>query len=475
MKNKALALGLIISLALSSVLDANITGTKRLHHLGNSTKMYLERYSTSEWAVVRNYMLNSTKGGNTWEITAVGSGLYKIECGNRALTKAGDADWAVVKSATYNGWSGQKWQIIDIGGGNYKIISNSNGKALTGNGSTSGNVTTVTYNGWGSQKWKLKHVDTSDWPSGNFTWIFDGVDRNWNITPTHDDTLIINCHIHDVDHRAINVVGFDNIYIQNTTITNANTDFGINIENSSNVTVDDCLLDNQIRPSGSHSAFIRVKGSSSITLRNNRIFDADGNGIFNESTANLVIEGNRIENVGLFPYSPSAPFHGIYSKSRDALLTNNTIRDCMDGSGISMRTSGVISYNVITDCLYGGISYWPMVSPGASNRLDIINNTIVQNNYDINHTWSAAACIGIYDSGNKPPSNYFDTFLIKDNNCHIKAASGSNDAMVSMSAISGYGYGNVDVINNILTDDRSIENHLDNETQMDSITGNTYN
>ncbi|WOO42596.1 right-handed parallel beta-helix repeat-containing protein [Rubellicoccus peritrichatus] len=473
-KHLLLAILVSSSLLISSSLFA-LNGHFRIASQAGLSR-YVEKTSNTNWTVVRHYNEQNSRGGSIWKITSLGNGYHKIEMGGKALTGS-STQWADVTVFPYSGWSSQQWEITSIGSGYYKIIGKT-GKALTGSGSSNGVITEVaTYSGWSSQKWKLSQITDTAITNGNWTWIYYNMNRTWNLELLKSNTLVIDCDFHDFATRAIRVENVSNVTILRTKLRNITSDFPLYIINSTNVTVDDCLLQNNIRPAAAHSAFIRVGGGNNVTIKRNEILNADGNAIFNEDCDSLTIDNNVIRTTGRYPFSISAPFHGIYSRSPDALIQNNTISDCRDGSGISVRTTGRILSNMIYDCRNSGIAYWPNAAPGSSNLLRIEYNEVTQGASYVDQTWSSALCIGIFDSsGSTPVSNYFHNFLIANNDCVVEGVSGSNDAVVATSIYGislPYGYGNIDVMNNILEDQRSVENHLDNESQMDQVSGNS--
>lgn len=466
---------ILISVCFVMSTAFGLNGFYRMSPLSGSSR-YIEKTSQTNWSDAKAYNQNNSQGGSIWKITSLGNGYHRIEMGGKALTASGSSQWSDVQTVDYSGWSSQQWTITGVGSGRYKIVC-MNGKALTLSGTSNGQIAKVaTYSSWSSQKWNLNSITDSAITGGNWNWIHYKINRNWSLPNVVSNTLVIDCNFHDFNYRAISLENVNNVKILRTTIQNITADFPLFVLNSSSITIDDCYLNNHKRPSAAHSAFLRVGGGNNVIVRNSDIIGSDGNGIFNENCSNLTIKNNVITTTGRFPFSVSAPFHGIYSRSPDALIEGNTISNCRDGSGVSMRSTGRILSNIISDCIDAGIAYWPNATPGSSGKLDIMYNEVTQSTRYQSQTWSSALCIGIYDSGSGAPSqNYFDNFYIKQNDCLVQSSSSSNDALVSTSFSTNHphGYGNVDVMNNILEDRRSSENFLDGENGMDQVSGNT--
>ena len=126
-----------------------------------------------------------------------------------------------------------------------------------------------------------------------------------------------------------------------------------------------------------------------IILENNTIKDEDGNGIATNGSSSqsrqrnpvpgLVIRDNLIHDVGKYPDPKgNSPKHGMYVKAADPLVTNNVVYNCLDGSGLSIRSTGVYRNNQVWNTKGECIEYWPQKDAGSSGRLIIENNLLYQ-------------------------------------------------------------------------------------------------
>ncbi|MDF3059300.1 MAG: Ricin-type beta-trefoil lectin domain-like [Rariglobus sp.] len=476
----ALAAGLVLACLQAGALHAQPTGSNRLYH-GSSTQLYLERPSLADWSAAANYTWSATSGGGVWEITALGGGLYRLDSGGKALTRDGTADWSVVKTAAYSGWSTQKWSIIANGDGSWRIENS--GKALTGNSGSGSSVMIATYSGWTTQKWHAFTENKTGWPAGNWKWVYRNVGLSSLLLIDKSDTLVINSTIQGVANspgvtKALAVSGASNVYIKWTDILDVTADRGLVILNSSNVTVDDCLLSNHVRPSAVHSSFLLIDSSPNVTIRATTVQNCDGNGILTAgaTATNLLVDGCTITNTGRVPYSASAPFHSIYSKAPDVTYTNNTITDSLDGSAISMRSTGTLTGNQLSSAKHSLIAYWPDASAGASAALVVTGNVFEQDNYDYTGGTSKAALVGLNDNGNPNgiAGAYFQTYRIENNQMRTGTGCASADALVTANwPVGSPGFGDVRATGNTLTDQRAVKTYFGNASRFAATTPNT--
>ncbi|MGG1517161.1 right-handed parallel beta-helix repeat-containing protein [Paenibacillus oryzisoli] len=453
------------------------TGKVRLSH--NNDAFYAEATSATDWSNVQNYSYNATQGGSVWTITSLGNGKYSLLAAGKALTLNSATDWDVVKTTAYSGWTTQQWTITDLGGGYFKLECN--GKALTGDAGGNGvTVKSTPYSGWTTQKWKLTPVDTTGWPSGTWNWVYQNVDRTARLeVESRANVLIIGSTIHDVtDDLGILISNSDTVQIKNTTVRNLTDNgnvygMGIYLYRSDNVMVDHATVKELVwTGTAFHAHAMHIYGGSGITVKNSQIYNVDGNGITVEAdNTNVLIDNNDIYNSGRRPFSSSAPYHGIYAKAADMTIQYNRIHDSLDGSAISMRSTGVVKGNTLTNNKHAAIAYWPDYPKGASGKLDIINNIISQDAYTT--TNSKASGIAINYTDGKPADNYFNNFYIDHN--QITLTSGNSLGMITCFQATGtWSISNVQVTNNTLTDGRSTPNYLDGETYMSSTSGNTF-
>lgn len=465
----SLAIGFILTGFLCGEARAQFTGSKRIYRQG-ATPLYLERPSLTDWDSATNVSWSNTAGGGVWEVIDLGGGLYRIESGGKAITRAGSTDWTNAATAAYSGWSTQKWTITANGDGSYRIENG--GKALTGD-ATSGNVVkTAAYSGWTTQKWCFFSEDKTGWPAGDWKWVYRNVSRNTQLLVANSQTLVLNSTVQgvvntDTATNAILVLNAQHVYIKGSNVLDPQTNVGVTVNGSCDVTVDGCTLSNHVRPSTFHSSFLYIHNSGNVTIRNTVIKDCDGNGIFTDGDAStgLVVDDCVINNTGRVPYSPTAPFHGIYSKAPDVTYTNNTISACNDGSDISMRSTGVISGNFLFGAKHSLIAYWPDAKAGLSSALVISGNTLTQDAYNYVGSTSKAAIVGLNDNGN--PNGivgaYFQTFRIENNQMLVGSGSTGTDAMVTANwPVGSPGFGDARVTGNVMTDQRPVPNYIGN-------------
>lgn len=475
----ALVAGLAAALLSAGNVLAQPTGSSRLYH-GSTPQLYLERASLADWSSATNRTWADTDGGGVWEITALGGGLYRIESGGKALTRDGTADWSPVKTAGYAGWSTQKWTLTANGDGSWRIVNGD--KALTGNTSSGSTAMTAAYSGWTTQKWKIFAEDKTGWPAGDWKWVYRNHTRSTRLLVNKADTLVFNVVVQGVVNSSgvsssISVSGANNVYLKQTDILNAYTDRGLVILNSSNVVVEACELSNHVRPAAVHSSFLLVDNSPGVTIRGTLVENCDGNGILTAGAGStgLLIEGCTIRNTGRVPYSAAAPFHGIYSKAPDVTYLENTITGSLDGSAISMRSTGTLSGNQLSAAKHSLIAYWPDAPAGASGALVIDDNLLEQDDYDYSGGTSKAALVGLNDNGNPNgiAGAYFQTYRITNNQMRVGSGSVSADAMVTANwPTSSPGFGDALATGNTMTDQRATNAYFGNATRFDATSPN---
>lgn len=169
-----------------------------------------------------------------------------------------------------------------------------------------------------------------------------------------NNTIIRNIVIKDVTGDGLVLRDVENITIENIEIYN--------------------VTGNGIKLSGWAS-------TDSITIKNCYIHDVGKNGIVssqrdstNTNHTNLVISDNTIENTGLS--GTNGLYHGMYIQSTDTVVDNNTIINSMDGNGISIRSSAIVTNNDISGSGKSAISYYPDHDSGSTNTLTIDGNYI---------------------------------------------------------------------------------------------------
>jgi len=196
----------------------------------------------------------------------------------------------------------------------------------------------------------LIQTATDQYPPGNWTTIIDNQDftQPLELDAGDDNTLIINATFHDIDNNgAILIRDVSNVYIKNCTIYNVKDGVVLRSTGSTqNVTIDGCTISN-------------TSGSGILAKQN----EAEG-----IDHANLVIKNNTLSDIGTTEFD-----HGIYVFSTDSLIENNTISGTT-GNGISIRSSGIVRGNKVSNTYESCIKYYNNHAAGASNQLTVENN-----------------------------------------------------------------------------------------------------
>lgn len=182
----------------------------------------------------------------------------------------------------------------------------------------------------------------------NSTVLIEGEDYN--------NSIIRNCIFEDIDGDGLQIKDVIGLRIENCTFRR--------------------ISENAIR--------FRVSGSSEgVVIIDNEIYDIEKNGILAPTEhTNTVIKGNTIYNVATEKAGSiaGAPHHGIYFQGANVVVTENRIYNVENagGNGVSIRTYGTISRNIIYNATDHGISYFSD-HPGFGNVLLIENNMIYDN------------------------------------------------------------------------------------------------
>ena len=186
---------------------------------------------------------------------------------------------------------------------------------------------------------------------------------------------------HYKDTLVIEGAEWNDTLIYGCKISGAKGD-GIQIRNVSNVTIADCEI-TDVKGTG-----IRIRSSGStedVRILNNHIENVGENGI---STAKrvkqkvdhigVVIAGNEVIDSGKL--GRVGRTHGIYTQNSDVVIFNNRIAGRRDGNGISIRSSGLVSCNMISGSSKRskpGIRYFADNYTGPTRQLIITDNTIL--------------------------------------------------------------------------------------------------
>uniref|UniRef100_A4WY19 Right handed beta helix domain-containing protein n=1 Tax=Cereibacter sphaeroides (strain ATCC 17025 / ATH 2.4.3) TaxID=349102 RepID=A4WY19_CERS5 len=170
---------------------------------------------------------------------------------------------------------------------------------------------------------------------------------------------------------------WDNTLVRNVTIKDVKGD-GLMLRNVSNVRIENVTIEN-VSGTG-------IKLSKTGSTRNVEIVDSTINGTgrdgINSGEATgvdhvgLKIIGNTISNTGLDGGS-SGLLHGIYLQSSEFLVEDNILINSHDGNAISVRSSGIVRGNHIDGAYKSGIAYYADHPAGASNKLVIEDNVVV--------------------------------------------------------------------------------------------------
>ena len=213
--------------------------------------------------------------------------------------------------------------------------------------------------------------------------------------------LIENCVFKDMTaSKALYINNCTNVMVRNCTIQNITgpagaTNYALDVNNFKNVTIDNVVIEHH--RSGGHPSALHIDGalSENITVKNCTIFDVDGNGISTQGTSTVDAEpgksthdrpipgtkilNNLIYDTGLDPdLAGNSPKHGMYIKAWDCLIEGNTVYNCYDGQGLSVRSTGVVRGNTVYNCKSGPFCYWAQKPAGPSQKLIVENNLFYQ-------------------------------------------------------------------------------------------------
>jgi hypothetical protein len=210
------------------------------------------------------------------------------------------------------------------------------------------------------------------------------------IGPEWDNTLIRNVTIKDVRGDGMMIRNVDNLRIENVTFENVS---GYGIRLSSTGSTSDVVI--------ADSTFTNI-GRDGIIAAQDKAKGVDHPG--------LQILNNTIDSTGLNGGTTNM-MHGMYIQATDFLIDGNHIINSTDANGISVRSSGVISNNLIENARGSGVAYFADHHKGPSDLLVIENNTIINTGIGTNR--SDVNLLGI-PSGqtNAAVSN----FIVRDNN-----------------------------------------------------------
>lgn len=175
---------------------------------------------------------------------------------------------------------------------------------------------------------------------------------------------------------TLSIIGHQNdgMIIENIVIHDTGGD-GIVLRDVDNVTIRNCEIYNV----SEGIAFSSLGNTKNITIENCNIHDTGRNGIIVKqhpgyNQTGVVIRGNTITNTGTS--STSGAYHGIYMQATDNIITGNTI-DISTGNGVSIRSSGYVGNNRISNTAKSCIRYFSDNVTGVTKRLTVENNLCV--------------------------------------------------------------------------------------------------
>ncbi len=214
---------------------------------------------------------------------------------------------------------------------------------------------------------------------------------------------------------TMDIVGpeWDNTLIRNITIKNVNGD-GMMIRNVDNLRIENVTIDNV---SGYGIRLSSTGSTSNVVIENNTISNVGRDGIIaaqdKQSRVDhpgLQILNNTIDTTGLRGGTTDT-MHGMYIQSTDFVIDGNHILNSTDANAISVRSSGVVSHNLIENARGSGVAYFADHYKGPSDTLIIEDNTIINTGNGTNR--SDINLLGI-PSGQTNAA--VGNFIVRDNN-----------------------------------------------------------
>ena len=218
-----------------------------------------------------------------------------------------------------------------------------------------------------------------------------------------NNTLVRDFYIHDVVGDGIFLKDVSNVKIEQGRIENITSP-------------------NQFTDAGSGIKFSGTGSTSHVTLNNITIKNTDINGIVafqNEGEgvnhSFLRILNNYIDGTGNKNnyYAANGKYHGIYMQAQDFLIEENIVLNSR-GHGISVRSSGEISGNVVGFTGRSGIAYFNDHQRGASNELIIQDNLVAGNADGSASVAPLQSAIELVDNGGNE-ENLVENFFILSN------------------------------------------------------------
>jgi hypothetical protein len=243
-----------------------------------------------------------------------------------------------------------------------------------------------------------------------------------------DNTLIVGAVFHDFTGDAITLGNVSNVYIKNCEI------YGID---------------------GNGIVFRSTKKTDRVTIDGCVIHDTTRNGIIAKQNipeggihTQLVIKNNRLYDNGTDELD-----HGMYIQSQDTKIENNDISGST-GNGISIRSSGIISGNKITDTQKSCIRYFSDNVRGPSNTL-LIENNICQ----LSLPGAQSSAFSLLLADNTPPGWIVENFIIRFNTIAVFTGKRAGIAIESPELK----LQNIQVYGNIVINTEDLQGTIQNE------------
>jgi parallel beta-helix repeat protein len=207
-------------------------------------------------------------------------------------------------------------------------------------------------------------------------WYYDKKEGVLYFSPVTDKCVV---YVQSAGSIGLDAGGKKNILIEN--IEFANSHFGLVLEGSENVIIRNCTVSNTV-----YAIFNKDKAAASCVIENSHIKNARSFGI-KLSADSTVINGNRIENVGMTLGAESKGYNnlcGIDLRGRDNRISDNHISNTgyagirFFGSGGCTVTGNTVENTVQLLADGGGIYTWHYME-GRKNKL--IRGNTVKNAY----------------------------------------------------------------------------------------------
>ncbi|MGH1339376.1 MAG: right-handed parallel beta-helix repeat-containing protein [Aureispira sp.] len=199
---------------------------------------------------------------------------------------------------------------------------------------------------------------------------------------------------------------------------------GLQIRDVDSLCIENCIFRNI---SGDGIRFRNTGSSNNVKILTNEFYSIEENAILApEDHLYTLIKGNTIHDVATNNASSQvgAPHHGIYFQGNHVVITENKIYNVSNdqGNGISIRTNGTITKNVIYNTTDHGISYFSD-HPGNGDTLLIQNNIIYDN---------GKRAVNLASNGNT--SNHVGTVVVRFNTLLSNTSSviGINDRLTGV-------------------------------------------